>query len=178
MPARSERDSADLKAGTGGRNPNAYFAKITKIPGLKRKDGKISEHSIVYFIVRDSEVIYVGQTCRPNTRLLPYAHSKFVDGDAIYYVPCEPEKRLETEARLIWDLKPRWNRCAPDPDRPKKKQYPPPPGMVKFTFLIPTYAKEALREESKLRNLPMVQIIIEALTHRVMFFEKKEEGGK
>jgi hypothetical protein len=178
MPVRSERDSADLKAGTGGRNPNAHFAKIAKMPELKRKDGKIAERSIVYFIVRDSEVIYVGQTHRPNTRLLPYNHSKFVDGDAIYYVPCEAAKRLEMEARLIWDLKPRWNRCVPDPDRPKKKQYPPPPGMVKFTFLIPTYTKAALREESKLRNLPMVQIIIEALTHRIMLFERKKEGEK
>lgn len=173
MPARFERDLKDLRQG-GPKNPNAHFSKIAKLPGLRKREGKIAEKSIVYFIVRDSEVIYVGQTGQPHARLQPKSHSKFIDGDVIYYVPCAPSNRLETEARLIWDLKPRWNRIAPDPDRPKKKQYPPPPGMVKVTFIIPKYAKEALREESALRNISMAQIILEALTNRFMLYVKKE----
>jgi hypothetical protein len=44
--------------------------------------------------------------------------------------------------------------------------------------MLPRKIHEALREEAYLRRMPMAQIIIEALTRRIMFFEKKEEGGK
>jgi hypothetical protein len=50
--------------------------------------------------------------------------------------------------------------------------------LHKFTLMLPKKIHQALREESYLRNLPISQIIIEALTHRIMLFERKKEGEK
>lgn len=40
--------------------------------------------------------------------------------------------------------------------------------LKKFTIMLPRKIHEALREEAYLRRMPMAQIIIEALTHRIM----------
>jgi hypothetical protein len=48
--------------------------------------------------------------------------------------------------------------------------------LKKFTIMLPRKIHEALREEAYLRRMPMAQIIIEALTKRVMIYARKEEG--
>ncbi len=52
--------------------------------------------------------------------------------------------------------------------------------LHKFTIMLPRRVHQALREESYLRNIPISQIILQALTHRIMLFDrtKKEEGEK
>lgn len=50
--------------------------------------------------------------------------------------------------------------------------------LKKFTMMLPRKIHQALREEAYLRNMPITQIIIEALTRRIMFIDrtaKKEE---
>jgi hypothetical protein len=50
--------------------------------------------------------------------------------------------------------------------------------LQKFSLMLPRSVYRALREESYLREMPISQIIIEALTRRIMFIDrtsKKEE---
>jgi hypothetical protein len=49
-----------------------------------------------------------------------------------------------------------------------------PNELVKVTFLAPRFARRALREEALRRDMTISQIIIEALTRRVMFYTHKE----
>jgi len=49
---------------------------------------------------------------------------------------------------------------------------------TKVTVWLPRYAKRSLKEEAARRDMTMGAIILEALKGRIMFFEKKEEGGK
>ena len=46
----------------------------------------------------------------------------------------------------------------------------------KVTIWLPRYAKESLREEAFKRKMAQGVIVLEALTRRVMFYERKEEG--
>ena len=50
--------------------------------------------------------------------------------------------------------------------------------LKKFTVMLPRSVHRALREESYLREMPISQIIIEALTRRIMFIDRtvKKEG--
>ena len=50
--------------------------------------------------------------------------------------------------------------------------------LKKFTMMLPRKIHQALREEAYLRNMPITQIIIEALTRRIMFIDRtpKKEG--
>lgn len=52
--------------------------------------------------------------------------------------------------------------------------------LKKFTIMLPRKIHQGLREESYLRNMPMAQIIIEALTHRIVFVNRSaiEEDKK
>jgi len=45
--------------------------------------------------------------------------------------------------------------------------------LKRFTLFLPRRIHRALREESFLRNMSMAQIIIEALTHRIVLYEKR-----
>jgi len=49
-----------------------------------------------------------------------------------------------------------------------------PNELVKVTFLAPRFARRALREEALRRDMTISQIIIEALTRRVMIYTTKE----
>lgn len=46
--------------------------------------------------------------------------------------------------------------------------------LKKFTIMLPRRIHESLREEAYLRRISMAQIIIEALTRRIVIYEKKE----
>lgn len=50
-----------------------------------------------------------------------------------------------------------------------------PNELVKVTFLAPRFARRALREEALRRDMTISQIIMEALTRRVMVYERKDE---
>lgn len=47
--------------------------------------------------------------------------------------------------------------------------------LKKFTIMLPRKIHEALREEAYLRRISMAQIIIEALTHRIIVYTAKED---
>lgn len=47
--------------------------------------------------------------------------------------------------------------------------------LKKFTIMMPRKIHESLREEAYLRRISMAQIIIEALTRRIVFYTAKED---
>jgi hypothetical protein len=50
--------------------------------------------------------------------------------------------------------------------------------LKKFTIMLPRKVHQALREESYLRNVPISQIILQALTHRIMLFDRTKREGE
>jgi hypothetical protein len=49
-----------------------------------------------------------------------------------------------------------------------------PNELIKTTILLPRYAKAALREEAFKRGLTQGEIVLEALTRRIMLYTNKE----
>jgi len=50
--------------------------------------------------------------------------------------------------------------------------------LHKFTIMLPRRVHQSLREESYLRNIPISQIILQALTHRIMLFDRTKREGE
>ena len=50
--------------------------------------------------------------------------------------------------------------------------------LKKFTLMLPKKIHQALREESYLRNMPISQIIIQALTMRIMLVDRTKKEGE
>jgi hypothetical protein len=63
---------------------------------------------IVYFIVSDGEVVYVGRTRRVWRRLA--AHGSWKRFEGFYYVECTHEESIALEQKYINELRPRMNR--------------------------------------------------------------------
>ncbi len=53
-----------------------------------------------------------------------------------------------------------------------------PNELIKVTLWLPRYAKRALKEECARRDMTMGTIALEALTRRIVFYEKKEGETK
>ena len=69
----------------------------------------VSRQTGVYFLIRDSEIIYVGKTTDLYNRLRRHVH----DGrrfDHYNFLPCPPEQLNELEAAYIARILPRENR--------------------------------------------------------------------
>jgi hypothetical protein len=49
--------------------------------------------------------------------------------------------------------------------------------LKKFTIMLPRRVHQSLREESYIRNMPISQIILQALTHRIMLFDRTKKDG-
>jgi hypothetical protein len=49
--------------------------------------------------------------------------------------------------------------------------------LKKFTMMLPKKIHQALREESYIRNMPITQIIIQALSMRIMLFDRSKKEG-
>jgi hypothetical protein len=61
----------------------------------------------VYFLLSDSEVVYVGKTTNLTTRVL--SHSAQKDFDAVYYLPVKISELNDVERKYIKQLDPKYN---------------------------------------------------------------------
>lgn len=61
----------------------------------------------VYLLLKDREILYIGQTCNPRDRIA--AHSK-KDYNKILFLPCVLNNMRELEIRLIRHFRPRLNK--------------------------------------------------------------------
>jgi hypothetical protein len=50
--------------------------------------------------------------------------------------------------------------------------------LHKFTIMLPRKIHQALREEAYIRNMPISQIIIQALSMRIMLFDRTKKEGE
>lgn len=79
---------------------------------LKRKK-EISEEErcLVYFLIKDNEIVYVGQTIQGLLRV--YTHCGQKDFDSYFAIKCEKEKLNEVEASYIVKFNPVLNGNLP-----------------------------------------------------------------
>jgi hypothetical protein len=49
--------------------------------------------------------------------------------------------------------------------------------LKKFTIMLPRKIHQSLREEAYIRNMPISQIIIQALSMRIMLFDRTKKEG-
>lgn len=70
----------------------------------------------VYFLVRDREVVYVGQTISLASRL--ESHRKDKQFDEVFYLPTPREELLQVESGFIKALDPELNKVKPRRRRP------------------------------------------------------------
>jgi hypothetical protein len=65
----------------------------------------------VYFLLRDEQVVYVGQSTSLGVRIA--SHDKRKDFDRVVYFECHPADLNRLETAFILKLKPEYNRAFP-----------------------------------------------------------------
>lgn len=69
----------------------------------------------IYFLIKDSEIVYVGQSIHIHGRVK--THQKDKEFDRVFFVGCTRDELNQLEAKYIRQFEPRLNRTLPDPNR-------------------------------------------------------------
>ena len=64
----------------------------------------------VYFLIKEDEVVYVGQSEDVPVRIRSHKHGGLIEFDHVYYLHVNPENLVEVEKHYIRLLKPKRNR--------------------------------------------------------------------
>lgn len=81
-------------------------AKQIKLP--------IGEHPCVYFLIKDEEIVYVGQTWNVYARI--GAHIKSKEFDSVFMIDVHPSEMSNIEAAYILKFNPVCNKILPASD--------------------------------------------------------------
>lgn len=65
-------------------------------------------YALVYFLLLDGEVVYVGQTVMGTGRIGAHTEDKYFDD--VYAIRCNPTELDELEDYYIWKYMPKYNR--------------------------------------------------------------------
>ena len=90
-------------------DPSIIPDELKDADGLRRV-GMLDEEWMIYFIVRDGQVIYVGQTTQGNRRFV--SHQRYKLGDTVLAIrmPITTSRDLDFhESKWIYKLKPKLN---------------------------------------------------------------------
>lgn len=64
----------------------------------------------IYFLLHEDEIVYIGQSTSPQTRIKQHVREAYVgEFDGIYFHFCDPDMLDELEARYITTFKPKYN---------------------------------------------------------------------
>lgn len=85
-----------------------------------------ARESFVYFLIKNSTIVYVGQTTSGLARVLSHCYNK--DFDSYSTIPCPPENLDEMESDYIYKFYPKYNTSLPQNNKyisrfQLKKQY-------------------------------------------------------
>lgn len=78
---------------------------------LDRKQAVTKKDCYVYFLIKNDEIIYIGQTTRGTARV--YSHYEDKDFDSYSLVPCEESELNDLAAKYIVKFNPRYNITPP-----------------------------------------------------------------
>jgi hypothetical protein len=77
---------------------------LLSLEDIVKKSSPLSALAGVYFLIRDGEIIYVGQSVNVHNRVGD--HVRYRMFDRVYILPCDPANLLETEAKYIHKFRP------------------------------------------------------------------------
>lgn len=78
---------------------------------LEAKIDAPKQRSGLYFLIKDNEIVYVGQSSAVAQRVA--AHRGVMDHDSYTFLPCEGAEANDLEAAYIIALQPRYNTAVP-----------------------------------------------------------------
>ena len=88
-----------------------------KIPGILNKitEGKIKlyKHNPiigVYFLMKNEELFYIGQSISIASRIAVHERDMPYKFDSVYYIECHEKDLLKIEKKYTDLLRPKWNR--------------------------------------------------------------------
>lgn len=87
------------------RIPESIFPLSKKLNTLKLHLG-----ACIYFLIKGTEVVYVGQSTNFHNRIAQHLSDK--DFDGVFYMNLPEESLNDVEQALIWHLKPVYNRTS------------------------------------------------------------------
>ena len=69
----------------------------------------------IYFLIKDKEIVYIGQSITPTARILNHCKEEKKDFDSFYVHHCSVEDLNVLETIFIIHYKPRYNSCPKNP---------------------------------------------------------------
>jgi excinuclease UvrABC nuclease subunit len=88
--------------------------KLDKFDALKHLERE-EENYKVYFLLRNEEVIYIGQTINIRQRINSHSLEGRIDYDDVYYIECNENQHVNiVEAKYIKKYNPIYNRNKPN----------------------------------------------------------------
>lgn len=64
----------------------------------------------IYFLLEKQEIVYIGQSMRPYTRVTSHAQEEKIKFDSYHITPCEEDKLDEKESHYIFKYAPKYNK--------------------------------------------------------------------
>jgi len=75
----------------------------------------------IYFLIKEEEIVYIGQSISISSRICSHSTSRLKDFDSYYFVNCFREELDELETKYIYKFMPRHNLYNSKLGREKKR---------------------------------------------------------